>query len=137
MQLPKKILAEISLEKADEALKDSFNNLDISLSVSQNRAYYAIFYIVCALAYLDSFISKKHHYLMGQFNKKYIHENKVFDKSLNKIYSTLIINRERSDYSFTFKPIKESVLKDIEDAKFFIETVKPYVLQKIKEIDSQ
>lgn len=134
MQQRKEILAQIAIEKSEESLKSACDNLETSLPTAQNRAYYAIFYIVCALAYLDDFICKKHHYLMGQFNKRYIHENKIFDSSLNKIYGTLILNRERSDYSFNTKPTKEGVLKDIEDAKIFIETVKPYVLDRLKEL---
>ena len=135
MKPHKKVLAQIAVEKADEALKDAFNNIDISLRVSQNRTYYAIFYSVSALAYLDDFVSKSHHYLMGQFNKRYIHEFKVFDKSLNKIYKTLIRNKESSDYDFTSKLTKENVLKDFEDAKIFTETVKLYILQRLKDIE--
>lgn len=133
MQQHNIILAQIAVEKSDTALKSSYNNLDDDLTTAQNRAYYAVFYIVSSLAYLDDFINKSHHYLMGQFNKRYIHENKIFDKSLIKIYSELIRNREKSDYSFTYKLSKERVLNDIEKAKTFIDDVKPYVLQKINE----
>jgi len=133
MKPHKEILAKIAVEKADEALKTSYETLDINLNNAQNRAYYAIFYVVSALAYLDDFVSKSHHYLQGQFNKRYIHEQKLFDKSLVKTYSILIANRESSDYNFTFKLTKEGVLKDIEAAKTFINTVKPYVLKRLEE----
>jgi len=134
MQLQhKKILAQIAVEKADEALKSSYENLEINLNTAQNRAYYAIFYIVSALAYLDEFQSKSHHYLQGQFNKKYVHEQKLFDSSLTKIYKELIFNRETSDYDFTVKLNKEGVLRDIENAKIFIDTVKPYIMKRLEE----
>jgi len=133
MQQHKNLLAQISVEKSDEALKMSFVTVDESLTTEQNRAYYAVFYIVSALAYLDDFQNKSHHYLMGQFNKRYIYEQKLFDKSLIKIYKTLIKNREFSDYDFTYKLTKENVLKDIEDAKIFIETIKPYILQRLEQ----
>ena len=125
------ILAQISLEKADEALKASYDVIDINLNTAQNRAYYAIFYIVMALAYLDDFVTKSHHKLMGQFNKRYIYENNVFDTKLFKIYKALIRNRESSDYDFTYKLTRENVLKDIEDAKTFINTVKPYIIERL------
>lgn len=128
-----KTLAKVSVEKSDTALQDAYNNAETSLFVTQNRAYYAIFYIVMALAYLDNFITKSHHKLMGQFNNRYIYQQQVFDKSLNRIYKRLIINREKSDYSFTEKLTKEQVLRDLEAAKLFVETVKPYILEKIKE----
>lgn len=131
MMQHKKDMAKIAIEKAEEALKASYDNLDINLTVAQNRAYYSIFYMVMALAYLDDFITKSHHKLMGEFNRRYIHQEKVFDKSLFKIYKVLIKNRELSDYDFTYKLEKESVLQNIEDARTFIEAVKPYVLNKI------
>jgi uncharacterized protein (UPF0332 family) len=131
MMLHNNILAKISIEKADEALQTSYDTLDINLNTAQNRAYYAIFYVVLALAYLDDFVTKSHHKLMGQFNKKYIYQEKLFDKSLSKIYSTLILHRESSDYDLTAKPTKEHVLKDINAAKTFIESVKPYLLERL------
>ena len=81
MMLHKNTMAKISIQKADEALKASYDTLDINLNTAQNRAYYAIFYMVMALAYLDDFITKSHHKLMGQFNKRYIYQERVFDKS--------------------------------------------------------
>jgi uncharacterized protein (UPF0332 family) len=135
MKPHKEILAQIAIEKAEEALKTSYDNIDISLFVAQNRAYYAVFYAVSALAYLDDFVTKSHHKLMGQFNKRYIHQEKIFNNSLSKIYSTLILNRESTDYDFTAKPVKEHVLKNIEAAKIFINTVKPYVLKRLNEND--
>jgi len=135
MQQRKKILATIAVEKSDETLKSSYENLETNLNTAQNRAYYAIFYLVSALAYLDDFVSKSHHYIQGQFNKRYVHEQKLFDSSLTKIYKTLIFNRETSDYDFTSKPTRDGVIKDIEDAKIFIEAVKPYILQRLNEIE--
>ncbi len=129
----REILAKIAIEKSDDALKSSCDNLDINLNTALNRAYYAVFYIVSALAYIDEFVTKSHHKLMGQFNKKYIYENKIFDNSLTKIYKELIRDREKSDYDFTTKLTREIVLKDIQNARTFIEAVKPYVLDKLRE----
>lgn len=126
------ILAKHSLEKANKTLEEAYKNLDISLSIAQSRAYYSIYFIVLALGYLDGLVSSKHHQLMGWFNKNYIYENKTFDSSLTKTYSRLIRNREFFDYSITEEPIKENVVEDIHDAKTFIDTVKPYILQKLK-----
>lgn len=131
MQQRNIILAQVSLEKSDDAFKSSRDSIDTSLSTAQNRAYYAVFYLVMALAYLDDSITKSHHKLMGQFNRIYIYQNKVFDKSLIKIYKALIRNRESSDYDLTYKLTKETVLKSIEDAKTFMETVKPYIMERI------
>ncbi len=127
------ILARYSLEKADKALKDAVSNLDISLFVSQNRAYYTVFYTVLALGYLDGFTTSKHHQLMGWFNKKYVHENKIFDQSMSKIYRNLMKNRELSDYDVAEIPKEENSIKGIEAAKLFIKTVKPYILKRFEQ----
>lgn len=126
----KDILTKHSIEKSLQALVTAEKNLDIDLSVSQNRAYYAVFYIILALAYSDDFSTGKHHQLMGWFNKKYIYENKIFDSSLSKIYSKLLSNRESFDYTVTETPKYETVCEDIEDAKKLVETVKNYINQK-------
>jgi len=126
-----KVLIEHSLEKALKSLDDACKNIDISLSVAQNRAYYAVFYAVLALGYLDGYTTGKHHQLMGWFNKKYVYQDKVFDSSYAKIYNTLMINREKSDYDVTQIPVKETVEKDIASAKVFVETVSLYIEKQL------
>lgn len=42
---PNELLINNSIEKADEALTDAKNNMDLSLRLVQNRIYYAIFYV--------------------------------------------------------------------------------------------
>lgn len=128
MKQHNEILAVNSLEKANETLNAGYANIDISLITAQNRAYYAVFYTVLALGYLDDFITSSHHKLMGWFNKKYIYTDKIFDSSLGKIYSTLIRHREIFDYDVSEIPIKENVEKDLNASKIFLETVKPYIL---------
>ena len=106
--------------------------LPVLTPVAQNRAYYAIFYIVMALGYLDGFTTGKHHQLRGWFNK-YIYETKKFAPIMSKIYGELMLNREKSDYDILENPTREDVLQDLEKAKLFIDTVKPYVLQRLAE----
>jgi len=126
-----KILIMNSIEKADTALHDAEQNMNISFYVVQNRIYYAVFYIVLALAYLDKFSTGKHYQLMGWFNKEYIYNNKVFDVKLKDIYQTLLVNRQKFDYIVSEKPQKEQVEKGLKDAEFFVKTVKEYILKRI------
>lgn len=127
----KDLLINCSIEKAEEALLASKNSLKISLQNSQNRNYYAVFYIVLALAYLDGFQTGKHHQLMGWFNKEYIYQNKVFDNKLKTIYQNLLVKREKFDYSVAETPETEAVKKDLEQAQFFVQTVREYILKRL------
>ncbi len=133
MKQHKEILIKNSIEKAQQALKSAEANINIDLLLdAQNRSYYSIFYIILALAYFDNFITGKHHQLMGWFNKKYIHENKLFDKEFSKIYQRLMINRQKFDYDVSAFPKKENTVKDFEDAKLFVSKVEKYILNNIK-----
>ncbi len=126
----REILIMRALEKSDEAIQTARLNLDNNLlSASQNRIYYGIFYAVNALAYKYNFITSKHGQLLSWFNKKFIHEDKVFDKELFKIYKYNFENRQKTDYDFIYKPIKEDLEISYRDALYFIECVKKYLQQ--------
>lgn len=127
------MLAKYTIEKSDKALETGYKVLDIDMQTAQNRAYYAIFYIVLALGYIDGFKTGKHHQLMGWFNKKYIYQEKLFMPELSKIYSRVMLDRDNFDYIVTTKLNREEVLNNLEDAKKFIEKVKPYVLNRINQ----
>jgi uncharacterized protein (UPF0332 family) len=132
MKRHKAVLVKNSLHKSEQALKSSELNLANNLlTEAQNRAYYAVFYVVLALGYFDDFATSKHHQLMGWFNKKYIYEQKTFDPSIIRIYNRLIRNRETFDYDVSQNPTKENTVKDIEDAKLFIDIVKTYILKNL------
>ena len=126
------ILINNCIEKSKIALIDAERNLNESIYVTQNRNYYAIFYIVLALAYLDGFQTGKHHKLFGWFNKEYIYTNKVFDIRLKDIYQTLMANREKTDYGVSEVPTKAQAEQGLSDAKFFVKTVKEYILKRIE-----
>lgn len=129
---PNEVLIRNSIEKSDNALLAAEKSFDFSLSAVQNRIYYAVFYIVLALAYLDDFATGKHHQLMGWFNREYIYKNNIFDTKLKTIYRNLLANREKFDYDVSENPEKNQVEKDFGEAKFFVETVKKYILKRLE-----
>jgi len=129
MQSENEIIIKNWLFKADEALKDAQKALDSdSLTNAQNRIYYGIFYSVMALGYFEGFITSKHAQLLGWFNKTFIKE-KIFDKRLGEIYRKAYDNRMKSDYTITFTPDSEVVLKMLGDARLFVEQIKKYIYQ--------
>jgi len=128
----KEILIKNSIEKSDLALNNAESNIQNNqLLNAQNRIYYAVFYIFLVMAYLDEFTTGKHHQLMGWFNKKYIYESKIFDKKLGEIYRNAMVNREKFDYEVDKFPEKEQTLKDLDDARYFVNEVKKYILNNL------
>ena len=110
----KNILVYNSIEKSKQALNDAEYGLkDQRKNLVLNRLYYAIFYSVLALGYNDDFVTSRQNQLMGWFNKKYIYENKIFNKKINEIYKTAYINRQESDYDI-------SELKEIDVEKLLL-----------------
>ena len=129
-EVDRKLLVSRALEKSDEAMQTAKLNLDNDLlSSAQNRIYYGIFYAVNALAYKYGFITSKHGQLLSWFNKKFIHEDKVFDKELFKIYKYNFDNRQKSDYDFIYQPVKEDVELSYQDGMYFIDVIKKYLLK--------
>jgi uncharacterized protein (UPF0332 family) len=123
MQEHKNVLIRNCLEKSRQALSDAGYPLkDGRKNLVLNRLYYSIFYSVLAIGYKDEFVTSKHAQLMGWFNKKYIYENKIFDKRMNEIYKAAFINRQEADYDIS-KPMEirpEQLQESINDVKYFI-----------------
>lgn len=85
--------AERALTSADFAIRNS------DIDTAANRIYYAIFYSVLALGYKHEFATSKHGHLMGWFNKKFIHEEKIFTPDMYQVYRTAFDNRQETDYN--------------------------------------
>ena len=127
------LLAKYSLEKSDKALLAAEEMLEKEYQTTLNRAYYAVFYTVLALGYLDGFKTGKHPQLMGWFNKKYVYQEKVFNHKYSDLYSQLMVNRDKFDYDVSSLPTRTDAVEGIKRAKKFIEEIKPYILSKINE----
>lgn len=123
--LHKEELIELYIEKSTQAIKSAKDSLKMdNLETSQNRVYYAIFYVVSALAYKNDFMTSKHKQLMGWFNKKFIHENTIFKQEMFDIYKEAFSNRQKSDYEITFSVAQSDIEKLIDKAIFFVNEVK-------------
>ncbi len=128
MKQHKEILIANSILKSKEALEDAkYNTEGLRLNAAQNRIYYAVFYSVMALGYMNDFVTSKHSQLMGWFNKKFIFESEIFSDELYAIYKTAYENRMKSDYEFTYKPDIETINKSFKDAEDFIDTIENYI----------
>jgi uncharacterized protein (UPF0332 family) len=114
-----------SKETIDEAKLMMENN---KLFAAQNRIYYAIFYIVSALASKDGFSTSKHHQLLGWFNKNYIKTGKL-PQEIGEIYKSQFIYRTESDYDDFIKLKIEDVKANFDNMIIFIETLEKLFLE--------
>ena len=121
----KDILLNINIEKSDEALKIAELSISENAIISAlNRIYYAVFYTVSALAIKHDFTTSKHSKMMGWFNKKFVHEEKIFSTELGGIYKKAFQFRQRGDYDTEYPTDIEKAKELLADAKVFIETVR-------------
>jgi len=81
------ILIKLNIEKSDDSLKAAEILIrENILFKAMNLIYYACFYTVTALAERHDFKTSKHSSMLGWFNKKFVHQDKIFDKELYKVY---------------------------------------------------
>lgn len=119
-----KLVIKNWLLKSQEAIKEAEISIKTDcLQSAQNRIYYAIFYAVSALAKSKGFITSKHSQLLGWFNKEYV-KTQIFGKEVAAIYIESYEFRQKSDYTFSFKPKSPKLLDSLKQAKLFIEEVK-------------
>lgn len=126
MQEDNEILVENWMYKAKEALVATEKTIAIDeLSAAQNRLYYAAFYAVSALAQKNNFATAKHSQLKGWFSREFIKTGKI-DGKFGKFYYKLFEFRQKSDYTFTFKPQKNDLITRLELLKEFITEIEKH-----------
>lgn len=124
-----KTLSKYRLEKSKQDLNSAIINYENNyLSQSLNRSYYSIFHAVRALLAFNKFDSKKHSGIISYFQVNYVKTN-LFDSSFSKILLHAEKVRVESDYNDFYIASKSETLKQIEDAKLFINEVEKYLIQ--------
>ncbi len=125
----KEDLIQYRIQRAEKTLQEATWAMDKNtFSLAENRIYYAIFYIVSALALKFDFSTSKHSTLRGWFNQMFL-KAQTIDLEFGKTYSTAFEKRQKADYDdfVTFTP--EEVSSDLENAKKFVEQVKKMILE--------
>ncbi|MCU0285542.1 MAG: HEPN domain-containing protein [Acidobacteria bacterium] len=130
----KEDLIQYRIQRAMQTLNEARTAIDNhSLSLAENRIYYAIFYIVSALAVKFDFTTSKHSTLRGWFNQMFL-KSMAIDISFGKTYSTAFEKRQKADYDDFVSFTNEEVLSDLENAQKFIEQIKKMIHDKENEI---
>lgn len=110
-------------ESSDDAKLAIENN---RLFNAENRIYYAIFYIVSALAAKYDFSTSKHYQLLGWFNKNFV-KTGVVPIELGQIYKKQFENRLESDYEDYIEFSPEEVRNDFVQMIKFLEEIEKLV----------
>lgn len=117
----------LRLEQAKESLVEAKtlreNNLFRGVI---NRAYYAMFYSVMALATLKDHVTTKHSGMIAFFDKEFI-KTKVFSPELSRALHLGFDRRQSSDYGEIWGISEEEAISAINNATMFVETIEAYL----------
>lgn len=116
--------AESTIDEAELALKNN------KFTLTENRVYYSIFYIVSALALKHEFSTSKHSTLKGWFNQALVKTKKI-DVSFGKTYARAFEKRQKADYDDYADFKLDEVKLDLENAKRFVARIKKYILEEV------
>jgi uncharacterized protein (UPF0332 family) len=127
MRLEKQVLINYRIERCNETIAEAKDAIkDDHPFNAENRIYYAMFYIVSALALKYNFSSGKHYQLLGWFNKNFIKTERI-PKELGGIYTNAFEKRQKGDYddlkTFTMAEVND----DFKDMIFFVEKLKKFI----------
>lgn len=120
-------LVTYRLRQAQETLQEAEKLHQASLwRGSINRAYYAMFYAVLALAVLRQQATSKHSGVIAFFDREFV-KTGIFEKSLSRSLHQSFENRQNSDYGEIFEVSETEAKLSVEKAHTFVETVKKYI----------
>jgi uncharacterized protein len=121
---PSKKFVEISLQRADEALRGAVILLNESeLSGSVSRAYYCVFHAAEAILYSKGIRTKTHAGLRLLFGENIIKPG-IMGKEFADILRDAFSARQTSDYEVYAEISSQEVTGLVSKAGYFLETVK-------------
>lgn len=117
------------LEHAKDALDDAnYLHQDGRILALANRAYYAIFYCICALLATEGITTKKHQAARAKFSEFFVKTGR-FDVQASKIVGNSFAARQSADYDMeAFLSEAEAQLL-LEDSRTFYEQTIAYFAQ--------
>ncbi len=136
MQQHKLDLVQYRIDRAKETAEEAEIALaHDKLRLAENRIYYAMFYIIYALALVKEFATSKHTTLKGWFNKEFVFPG-LLDKELYKIYNRAYDKRQEGDYDDFVTFEREEVEDDLKGMKKFLAEMEVFIKGEIEKQDS-
>ena len=123
-----KDLSDYRMEQAERCIQSAKLLIeDGDYKGAANRSYYAIFHCMRSVLALDKVDFSKHSGVSAYFRKEYIKTGK-FDVELSDMIKEAFDVRSDSDYDDYFIVSKEDVYRQIENAEYFYEQVRKYLI---------
>lgn len=125
-----KELSVYRMERAKEMLKAAEDNLNMEqYRTSLNRSYYAIFHAMRAVNILEGYDSSKHSGVIAYFTMTFLKTEKI-DRNLSKVIKEASYLREKSDYDDFYIAVKSDVVKQLENAKMFVQYIEKFISER-------
>ena len=126
----RKALSQARLEHAIECLSAARNLLETeNYKSAANRSYYAVFHAMRAVLAFDEIDMKHHSGIISEFRRRYI-KTGIFETRMSEIISVLFDVRIDSDYDDFFVISKADTAAQIENAEYFVSSVRAYLKNK-------
>ncbi len=125
-----KELAFYRIKRAKEMLGAAEDNLNMEqYRTSLNRSYYAIFHAMRAANILEGYDSSKHSGVIAFFTMTFLKTERI-DRNLSKIVKEASYLREKSDYDDFYIAVKTDVIKQLENAKQFVNCIQKFIKEQ-------
>ena len=122
-----KELADYRLQQAYETLQEAEGLCGMSLwRGTINRAYYAMFYAVLALAVLRQQVTSKHSGVLAFFDREFV-KTGIFPKELSHSFHRAFESRQTNDYGEIFTVSGEEAKQTLEEARNFVSSIENYI----------
>jgi uncharacterized protein (UPF0332 family) len=123
-----KALVTYRMKEARVALADAeFLSVSGRSSMSiVNRAYYAMFYAVLALAQLRGELPSKHSGVIAMFDREFVRTG-IFPREMSKRFHAAFEKRQSSDYQVAQSIGPEETTEMLVHARAFVESVSKWV----------
>jgi uncharacterized protein (UPF0332 family) len=124
---PQKDLVDYRLRQAYETIQEADALLSQSfLRGAINRAYYAMFYAVLALAVVKGLTTSKHSGVIAFLDREFI-RTQILPKELSQSIHLAFQRRQESDYGDVFTVGQDEAVKMISEAKSFVNAISSYL----------
>lgn len=117
-------------KRAIESARREYENSNYDYACS--RAYYAVFYLLEGILFLDNKRFTKHSAVISVFNRDFI-KTGIFPVEFSKHIKYLLKRREIGDYSFSIKVDQEDALNCISKAEDVFVVISEYLKKRFPE----